>query len=425
MTESREHPKTIQPYGFVRPMPARGGWRIKQQKSSPRPSEPIPHYAAPTVRSNRGSPQATNRSAGGMGSVGQHPWRMAQTGFPVHAAHPKNSLEIPLRPWRRPTMSWLIGICAVIAVLTAVPNGLKQGFGHRDPISAPTQPSTPLARDAPESNRPSPGLDPEIDRPAADSSVAQTPAGSPWAEDAAATIDPARTVRSSARPISAGLGMSPLPNTELVGAVVIDDTAAFHQDAVSGLARLEQPAFDTLAIEPGAAQSSDEVAEIISPTTSTQEMQRAETALQPLVNSAQPTLRPPSSGDAQGALLDNRLRRTEGPARAWAARTQPSAPSFEARPEVPSLRSSSRTTPQFRVQIAALRKEVDAHNAWDHFRSTLGPMLTGVTPYVERAKTDMGIFYRVQVGSLGTRDDAQDLCAEFKKHDVTCFVIAH
>jgi cell division septation protein DedD len=219
-----------------------------------------------------------------------------------------------------------------------------------------------------------------------------------------------------------------MPNTELVGAGR-DGAVAAHQDTVSGLARFDQPALDRIAIEPGAAQSSDKVTDVVSPTTSTQDMQQAEAALQALVNSARPAMRPPSSGNAQGARLDrapdNRLRRTEALARAWAARSDPSVPPIAARFEAPNPRAPSATTPHFRVQIAALRKEVDARSTWDRFQSTLGPLLTGMTSYVERAETGKGIFYRVQVGPFQSRNNAQDLCAKLKKRDVTCFVVAH
>jgi hypothetical protein len=78
---------------------------------------------------------------------------------------------------------------------------------------------------------------------------------------------------------------------------------------------------------------------------------------------------------------------------------------------------------RFRVQVAAVREEADAHRAWDLFVADLGPVLRDVQPYFERAETANGIFYRVQLGRFATQQAAESLCEELKQRNASCFVI--
>lgn len=79
---------------------------------------------------------------------------------------------------------------------------------------------------------------------------------------------------------------------------------------------------------------------------------------------------------------------------------------------------------RYRVQLAAVRAEEDAKRAWALFQEQLGPVITGLQPFFERAETSNGIFYRVQVGPFGETADADRLCVELKKQDASCFVVS-
>ncbi|MEZ5933403.1 MAG: SPOR domain-containing protein [Alphaproteobacteria bacterium] len=79
---------------------------------------------------------------------------------------------------------------------------------------------------------------------------------------------------------------------------------------------------------------------------------------------------------------------------------------------------------RYRVQLAAVREEADAKRAWDVFRQQLGPFITGLKPFFERAETSNGIFYRVQVGPFAETAEADRLCAELKKQNASCFVVS-
>ena len=77
----------------------------------------------------------------------------------------------------------------------------------------------------------------------------------------------------------------------------------------------------------------------------------------------------------------------------------------------------------FRIQLAAVRDEADARRAWDLFQVDLGPVLAGLEPYIERADTANGVFYRVQIGPFDSLQAAESLCDELKQRNASCFVI--
>jgi cell division septation protein DedD len=77
----------------------------------------------------------------------------------------------------------------------------------------------------------------------------------------------------------------------------------------------------------------------------------------------------------------------------------------------------------FRIQLAAVRDEADARRAWDLFQVDLGPVLSGLEPFIERADTANGVFYRVQIGSFASLQEAEALCDQLKQRNASCFVI--
>ena len=77
----------------------------------------------------------------------------------------------------------------------------------------------------------------------------------------------------------------------------------------------------------------------------------------------------------------------------------------------------------YRIQLAAVRDEADARRAWDLFQVDLGPVLSGLEPFIERADTANGVFYRVQIGPFANLQDAEALCDQLKQRNASCFVI--
>ena len=100
-------------------------------------------------------------------------------------------------------------------------------------------------------------------------------------------------------------------------------------------------------------------------------------------------------------------------------------PNRSSETDVASLSPSFEATTdgRYRVQLAAVREEEDAQKAWALFQEQLGPYISGLQPFFERADTSNGIFYRVQVGPFGETAEADRLCVELKKQNASCFVV--
>jgi SPOR domain len=77
----------------------------------------------------------------------------------------------------------------------------------------------------------------------------------------------------------------------------------------------------------------------------------------------------------------------------------------------------------YRIQLAAVRDESDARRAWGLFQNSLGDVVGGLDPIIERADTANGTFYRVQVGPFANLAAAESLCEQLKQRNASCFVI--
>lgn len=108
-----------------------------------------------------------------------------------------------------------------------------------------------------------------------------------------------------------------------------------------------------------------------------------------------------------------------------AARSEPGEPlTVVVVPRIEQAPGASSTLEgRFRVQLAAVRAEADARRAWDLFQVDLGSVLQGLQPYIERADTSNGTFYRVQVGSFVELAEAETLCEDLKQRNASCFVV--
>ncbi|MGH1483101.1 MAG: SPOR domain-containing protein [Geminicoccales bacterium] len=92
---------------------------------------------------------------------------------------------------------------------------------------------------------------------------------------------------------------------------------------------------------------------------------------------------------------------------------------------VPSITPAREEPVQgFRVQVAAVRDEADAHLAWDKAQTNYRAILAGREPLVVRAETSKGIIYRIQTGPFQTRGEADQFCTRLKERGAICFVVA-
>jgi hypothetical protein len=195
-----------------------------------------------------------------------------------------------------------------------------------------------------------------------------------------------------------------------------------------------EAALDRLLAEV-AALSEEQPAPPAEPTDATNEPEATEppSGSEPssTVAAATPTPEPPSSPEADDspAGASQEPPATGGPEiRRASALTPPvelgpsgtDAPGATAAPAPAQVAA---VDDRFRVQLAAVRDEADAQRAWDDLAAGLGPVLSGVRPFFERADTADGTFYRVQIGPFASQEPAESLCEELKQHNASCFVI--
>jgi hypothetical protein len=132
-----------------------------------------------------------------------------------------------------------------------------------------------------------------------------------------------------------------------------------------------------------------------------------------------PTALPPLLPPGAEVTPIERERRppTNGP-----AATRPGVPPPVVEP-APERTNLAALDGDYRIQLAAVREEADARRAWDLFLVDLGPVLSGLQPFIERADTANGVFYRVQIGPFASLQEAESLCDELKQRNASCFVI--
>jgi cell division septation protein DedD len=151
-------------------------------------------------------------------------------------------------------------------------------------------------------------------------------------------------------------------------------------------------------------------------------------APRPSASEVRPAVAPPTAQPAPPAVPRltqpggevTASERDQRPSSSAAARPGARPPVVEAAPGRSELAA---LTGEFRIQLAAVREEADARRAWDLFLVDLGPVLSGLQPYIERADTANGVFYRVQVGPFTSLQAAESLCDELKQRNASCFVI--
>ncbi len=87
--------------------------------------------------------------------------------------------------------------------------------------------------------------------------------------------------------------------------------------------------------------------------------------------------------------------------------------------------SSSGTSRSYRVQLASSRSEKEAQAYWQRLSTKYASLIGGREPVIE--KTDLGTlgtFYRLQIGPFGDKREPLELCNEFKRGGLDCFLVA-
>lgn len=90
-----------------------------------------------------------------------------------------------------------------------------------------------------------------------------------------------------------------------------------------------------------------------------------------------------------------------------------------------SSSSSSGARRSYRVQLASSRSEKEARAYWQRLTTQYATVIGGREPVVE--KTDLGAlgtFYRLQIGPFADKREPLELCNEFKRSGLDCFLVA-
>jgi tetratricopeptide (TPR) repeat protein len=94
----------------------------------------------------------------------------------------------------------------------------------------------------------------------------------------------------------------------------------------------------------------------------------------------------------------------------------------------PGPASEPRAAPQepkiegWMVQLSSQRNEASAWSAWDELSRRHSELLGGRDAAVVRAELDgKGVFYRLRIHRLESRDEARSLCSRLKKQGTACY----
>lgn len=123
-----------------------------------------------------------------------------------------------------------------------------------------------------------------------------------------------------------------------------------------------------------------------------------------------------NSDDEEAARAEGGSGQAESAASTWTKST---------RVEEFNEPSSSGSSRSYRVQLASSRSEKEAQAYWQRLSTKYASLIGGREPVIE--KTDLGTlgtFYRLQIGPFGDKREPLELCNEFKRGGLDCFLVA-
>lgn len=127
----------------------------------------------------------------------------------------------------------------------------------------------------------------------------------------------------------------------------------------------------------------------------------------------------PAGEPVQTAAINN------GPMRLTPPREPVSQPILDVADPEPIIRSRFKTAGGFQIQLAALRSEASAQQAWDRARNKNPALFEGAQLNIQHADLGArGVFYRLRVGRFETRAVASEVCNEYKRAGGDCIVVA-
>jgi tetratricopeptide (TPR) repeat protein len=99
------------------------------------------------------------------------------------------------------------------------------------------------------------------------------------------------------------------------------------------------------------------------------------------------------------------------------------APIRRAAPAAPAPAARAPASAGWVVQLSSQRDETTAWSSWKKLQASTGGLLAKHAPAVVRADLGAkGVYFRLQVQGLETKQDAQDLCGRLKARGASCLV---
>jgi hypothetical protein len=110
------------------------------------------------------------------------------------------------------------------------------------------------------------------------------------------------------------------------------------------------------------------------------------------------------------------------PTRPAAQPARPASPAPATAPASPAPPATARSGP-VRLQLAAVRSEVEARQEWAKLKREHSDLLGNLTAVAVRADLgDRGVFYRIQTQPFADVAAAERLCAELKRQKLGCTI---
>ncbi len=143
-----------------------------------------------------------------------------------------------------------------------------------------------------------------------------------------------------------------------------------------------------------------------------------------------------SSGEGGGTFLSrlfsSQQEETKPQPKVRPKRTQTSAPvqnwGKTTQVKVASRRANgqpAQAATGYRLQLASVRGQDQAKQAWRQLKSRHGDLLAGRDPEFQKLDLgEKGTYYRIQIGPFADKSETLELCNSFKKKGLDCFLVA-
>jgi cell division septation protein DedD len=110
----------------------------------------------------------------------------------------------------------------------------------------------------------------------------------------------------------------------------------------------------------------------------------------------------------------------------WNAQVSSPAPVSRPAPPASTLQPAAAAGGNgYRIQLAALRSDGEAQATWKRLQAKHKKFLGARQPLIVKTELGgLGTFYRVQLGPFADKANSQQLCKEFKRGGLDCFLLA-